>query len=103
MTPIVNQQVLTANGEYSFEAAPNGRDVRLEWHITEGSATVTPGYVNLSGGFTPAAGLDGEPPVVPAGGAMYDVGIGNSSLAAIKVENAVDLEMIVCQTVKPLR
>ncbi len=102
MTPTPNQSTLTDDGEYSLYDVSPGRDVRLEWVIVEGTATVTPGYVDLLGNFKPAYNLDGTVPTFPAAGGMCDVGIGNSGLAAIKIESASDLVMQICQTLKPL-
>lgn len=97
MTPIINQQVLTANGEYSFEPLFPAKEVLLEWCITVGTATVTPGYVNLEGEFSPARAIDGTAPTFGAEGGTCRVILPLSATAVIKIESASGLSMIVCQ------
>jgi hypothetical protein len=101
MIPIQNQQVLEADGDYAFGAMVQGRECIVEWCVTAGTATVTPGYVNLAGGFSPARTLDGELPVFGAEGGGCVVEVPNSCQLALKVEGAADLLMIVCQTLVP--
>lgn len=102
MIPTPSQSILTEDGEYSFDLIPTGRDVRLEWAFLAGTATVTPGYMDLLGNFSPALQLDGSSPVFGGQGGMCDVGIANSGLAVLKIESAGDLELQVCQTLKPI-
>lgn len=103
MTPQANESLLTANGEYSLFRVEPGRDVRLEWSFIAGTATVTPGYVDMQGNFQPVLPLDGTPPVFGETGGMCDVGIGVSGLAALKIESAAALNLKICQTLKPIR
>lgn len=98
MTPIKNQHVLTANGEYSFEPLMPTQEVLLEWAITAGTATVTAGYINLEGSFSPARAADASIPTYGLEGGTCRILLPNSATAAIKVEDAAGLFMIVCQT-----
>ncbi len=97
MTPILNQATITADGEYSFEALQPTREVLLEWCITAGTATVTAGYKNLDGTFSPARSTEGTVPAYGAEGGTCRVVLPNSATAVLKVEDAADLSMIVCQ------
>jgi len=99
MTPILNQQTITANGEYSFESFSVGDEVLIEWDITAGSATVEPGYVSLTGLFKPARDLTNtKPAYTNTEGGQLCIELGNSAMAAIKVTNAAGLSMKVCQS-----
>lgn len=100
MTPIANQQNIAANGEYSLFVSTPARTVLLEWHISAGSATVTPGYVNLSGGFTPFLLIDGSSPAFHASGGICEMPLPASGAVALKVESAAGLAMQACQTVR---
>jgi hypothetical protein len=108
MTPIQNEAVLTANGEFSFERLLPAREVLLEWCITAGTAAVTPGYVNLAGDFAPARNSDGTLPTFGTEGGTCRILLPNSATAVLKVEDAsvldaeadpatVALSMKVCQ------
>lgn len=102
MTTINNNSTITANGEYSFEPLNSGDEVLVEWEITAGTATVTPGRVTLSGAFKAVLPLDGTPPVFAATGGDCIISLGNSSKAALKVESAAGgFSMKVCQTKLP--
>ena len=48
-----NQSTVSANGTYTFDPQPVGGNVLLERDITAGTATITPGYLSLSGAFKP--------------------------------------------------
>lgn len=99
MTPVASLAPITANGEYSLEPLDNGDEVLLEWEITAGSATVTPGRVSIAGNFSPALPLDGVPPVFEAAGGSCVITLGASSKVALKVESAAGLQMKACQSV----
>lgn len=107
MTLKKNEDVITLDGEYSFEAWQQGKEVQLEWCISAGTATITPGYVDLDGNFAPSRGLDGVLPAFGAEGGICTVRLPNSGKAALKVENAsildvedetVALSMKICHT-----
>ena len=97
MIPTLNEAIITADGQYRLYPETPGREVQVEWHITAGTADVTPGYMNLAGGFSPLLGLDGQPPVFAASGGICRVGVPNSGYVALKVESAAGLSMVVCQ------
>ncbi len=99
MTPIPNQHVITANGEYSFESHATGDEVVIEWDITAGTATVEPGVEGLVPGLhRPGRDLAGEKPVFGTEGGSLRIELGNSGKATLKVTAAAGLSMIVCQT-----
>ena len=98
MTNILNQDVISADGEYAFETLDPATEVLLEWAIIGGSATVAPGYVDLTGAFAPALLADGSAPAFAPAGGVCRVLLPNSGTAAIKVQDSSgDLEMLVCQ------
>lgn len=112
MTPTKNQAILTANGEYALEQSFPAREVMLEWCITAGTATVTPGYKNLAGTFSPARSSDATLPAFGPEGGTCRVLLPNSATPVLKVEDAsvldaeadpatVALSMIVCQNPVP--
>jgi hypothetical protein len=99
MTPVLNLQVLTTNGEYAFPRLSMGSEVELEWDITAGSATVEAGYVSLTGLFKPDLDLAGVGPLFGVGGGRILLRIPRSGKAAIKVTVASGLSVTVCQTI----
>lgn len=62
MTPIQNTSTIGADGEYVFQVKTNpGEPAFIELDGVFGGATVTPGYVGLSGEFVASKGLDEAP------------------------------------------
>ncbi len=98
MTPKANQEPITADGEYSLYQDLPGRRVLLEWEVTAGSATVTPGIVTMSGAFMPVLNVDGSDPVFAAAGGFCELAIPSSGMLALKVESASGLTLKHSQT-----
>jgi hypothetical protein len=93
MPNIVNEQVLTANGDYFFPGLMPGHEVLIEWDITAGSATVLPGFQKIGGTFAACTKEDGETPEFPAAGGSYIVTVPMSGAVGINVASASSLSM----------
>lgn len=88
MIDLANETEVTANGEYRLFHVDPGKRVRVEWSISAGTATVTPGYVDIHGRFAAVKLLDGTAPAFPATGGVIDIGIPAGGRAAVKVDDA---------------
>jgi hypothetical protein len=89
MNQISNNTTITADGDYALPLLAHGTKGLLQWRVEAGSATVTPGFVNLGGVFTAAHGLEGEEFSFPAEGGMVVMDVPpESGQLALRVADA---------------
>lgn len=103
MPAVANHQTVSADGEYTFEPQPVGREVLMEWDITAGTADITPGYLSLTGVFKPFLDASAGGGIVQgAAGGLVPVLVPNSGVVALKVESAAGgFSMKVCSVLIP--
>lgn len=89
MPEVVHNENIAANGTYTFPVYPTiGAEMLVEWDIHTGSATVTPGYMSLTGLFKPALNADGTELTQGEGGGLVRLDVPPSGVVALKVEAA---------------
>ncbi len=104
MTRIENLQIITANDTYILPGIEiKGGEAILEWGISAGTATVTPGYVDVVGNFQAFRQADGSAFTFDATGGSLSVDVPSSRLLAVKVEAAAALSMKAAANLSPLR